>query len=160
MFDEFFFYFDVKQRLSVVCMIWFFFCLDDYVIVVEYDLFVFDYFFDFVCVLYGQFVVYGVVIFFYFVCEGINIFLDGYIFIENLCFCDESLIFCIVEGIEDFFVEKFCVFKYFKMEKILGNFYFSIDVGDFFDFEIIVMMGENGIGKVNIFLLILRCILS
>lgn len=149
MFDEPSSYLDVKQRLSAARIIRSLLRPDDYVIVVEHDLSVLDYLSDFICVLYGKPAVYGVVTLPHSVREGINIFLDGHIPTENLRFRDESLTFRIAEGVEEFMVEKSRAFRYPAMEKTLGNFHLSIDSGSFNDSEIIVMMGENGTGKVR-----------
>ena len=150
MFDEPSSYLDVKQRLSAARIIRSLLRPDDYVIVVEHDLSVLDYLSDYVCVLYGKPAVYGVVTLPYSVREGINIFLDGHIPTENLRFREESLTFRIAEGTEEFMVEKSRAFRYPAMEKTLGNFKLKIDPGDFSDSEIIVMMGENGTGKVSL----------
>lgn len=150
MFDEPSSYLDVKQRLSAARIIRSLLRPDDYVIVVEHDLSVLDYLSDYICVLYGQPAVYGVVTLPHSVREGINIFLDGHIPTENLRFREESLTFRIAEGTEDFVAEKSRAFRYPAMEKTLGNFRLKIDPGSFSDSEIIVMMGENGTGKVSI----------
>ncbi|KAH7328780.1 P-loop containing nucleoside triphosphate hydrolase protein [Stachybotrys elegans] len=147
MFDEPSSYLDVKQRLSAAQMIRSLLRDDDYVIVVEHDLSVLDYLSDYICVLYGQPAVYGVVTLPHSVREGINIFLDGHIPTENLRFRDESLTFRIAEGADEFALDRSRAFTYPKMEKTLGNFRLRIDSGDFTDSEIIVMMGENGTGK-------------
>jgi len=147
MFDEPSSYLDVKQRLSAARIIRSLLRPNDYVIVVEHDLSVLDYLSDYICVLYGQPAVYGVVTLPHSVREGINIFLDGHIPTENLRFRDESLTFRIAEGTEEFIAEKSRAFRYPAMEKTMGNFHLSIDAGDFSDSEIIVMMGENGTGK-------------
>ncbi|KAF4580998.1 Translation initiation factor RLI1 [Ophiocordyceps camponoti-floridani] len=147
MFDEPSSYLDVKQRLSAAQIIRSLLRDDDYVIVVEHDLSVLDYLSDYICVLYGQPAVYGVVTLPHSVREGINIFLDGHIPTENLRFREESLTFRIAEGTDDFAIDKSRAFNYPKMEKKLGNFQLRIDAGEFTDSEIIVMMGENGTGK-------------
>ncbi len=149
MFDEPSSYLDVKQRLSAARIIRSLLRPDDYVIVVEHDLSVLDYLSDYICVLYGQPAVYGVVTLPYSVREGINIFLDGHIPTENLRFREESLTFRIAEGTEEFIAEKSRAFRYPAMQKTLGNFKLSIESGAFSDSEIIVMMGENGTGKVS-----------
>ncbi len=147
MFDEPSSYLDVKQRLSAARIIRSLLRSDDYVIVVEHDLSVLDYLSDYICVLYGQPAVYGVVTLPHSVREGINIFLDGHIPTENLRFREESLTFRIAEGADEFIADRSRAFKYPAMEKTLGTFKLSIDAGDFTDSEIIVMMGENGTGK-------------
>ncbi|EQK98827.1 hypothetical protein G6O67_007154 [Ophiocordyceps sinensis] len=147
MFDEPSSYLDVKQRLSAAQIIRSLLRDDDYVIVVEHDLSVLDYLSDYVCVLYGQPAIYGVVTLPHSVREGINIFLDGHIPTENLRFREESLTFRIAEGTDDFAIDKSRAFKYPSMDKTLGSFQLLIDAGEFTDSEIIVMMGENGTGK-------------
>lgn len=106
-----------------------------------------DYLSDYVCVLYGQPAVYGVVTLPHSVREGINIFLDGHIPTENLRFRDESLTFRIAEVADQFDNDQTRAFNYPSMEKTLGNFSLKIDGGSFTDSEILVMMGENGTGK-------------
>ncbi|TFB06292.1 Translation initiation factor RLI1 [Trichoderma ghanense] len=147
MFDEPSSYLDVKQRLSAAKMIRSLLRDDDYVIVVEHDLSVLDYLSDYVCVLYGQPAIYGVVTLPHSVREGINIFLDGHIPTENLRFRDESLTFRLAEAADEIAIDKSRAFQYPSMEKTLGNFRLRIDAGEFTDSEIIVMMGENGTGK-------------
>jgi ATP-binding cassette, sub-family E, member 1 len=147
MFDEPSSYLDVKQRLSAARIIRSLLRPNDYVIVVEHDLSVLDYLSDYICVLYGQPAVYGVVTLPHSVREGINIFLDGHIPTENLRFREESLTFRIAEGADEFIADRSRAFKYPPMEKTLGNFKLKIDGGNFTDSEIIVMMGENGTGK-------------
>lgn len=147
MFDEPSSYLDVKQRLSAARIIRSLLRPDDYVIVVEHDLSVLDYLSDYICVLYGQPAVYGVVTLPHSVREGINIFLDGHIPTENLRFREEQLTFRIAEGTDDFMADKSRAFNYPAMEKKLGSFRLQIDAGNFTDSEIIVMMGENGTGK-------------
>jgi ATP-binding cassette, sub-family E, member 1 len=147
MFDEPSSYLDVKQRLAAAQMIRSLLRPDDYVIVVEHDLSVLDYLSDYICVLYGQPAIYGVVTLPYSVREGINIFLDGHIPTENLRFREESLTFRIAEGADEYAADRSRAFDYPAMEKTLGNFRLRIDAGDFTDSEIIVMMGENGTGK-------------
>ena len=147
MFDEPSSYLDVKQRLSAARIIRSLLRPDNYVLVVEHDLSVLDYLSDYICVLYGQPAVYGVVTLPHSVREGINIFLDGHIPTENLRFREERLTFRIAEGTDDFMADKSRAFKYPAMEKKLGSFRLKIDAGNFTDSEIIVMMGENGTGK-------------
>lgn len=147
MFDEPSSYLDVKQRLKAASTIRGLLRPDDYVIVVEHDLSVLDYLSDFICVLYGQPSVYGVVTLPASVREGINIFLDGHIPTENLRFREESLQFRIAEAGDEFMVDKSRSFEYPSMKKTLGGFHLEIETGQFTDSEIVVMMGENGTGK-------------
>ncbi len=86
MYDEPTSYLDVKQRLQVSRVIRNLLAYDKYVIVVEHDLSILDYLSDFICMLYGQPGVYGVVTKPSGVREGINIFLSGFIPSENMRF--------------------------------------------------------------------------
>ncbi|EWC48374.1 translation initiation factor RLI1 [Drechslerella stenobrocha 248] len=149
MFDEPSSFLDIKQRLKAANTIREIVQENDqgYVIVVEHDLSVLDYLSDFICVLYGQPAVYGVVTLPASVREGINIFLDGNIPTENLRFREESLQFRIAEATDEFQSDRSRAFKYPEMRKTQGDFSLSIDAGEFTDSEIIVMMGENGTGK-------------
>ncbi|KAI7788981.1 translation initiation factor rli1 [Diaporthe eres] len=147
MFDEPSSYLDVKQRLAAARMIRSLSKHDNYIIVVEHDLSVLDYLSDYVCVLYGQPAIYGVVTLPHSVREGINIFLDGHIPTENLRFREESLTFRVAEAQDIFDNDQTRAFNYPAMEKTLGNFKLKIEGGSFTDSEILVMMGENGTGK-------------
>ncbi|KAF3909880.1 hypothetical protein ABW21_db0206921 [Orbilia brochopaga] len=149
MFDEPSSFLDIKQRLKAANTIREIVQENDqgYVIVVEHDLSVLDYLSDFICVLYGQPAVYGVVTLPASVREGINIFLDGNIPTENLRFREESLQFRIAEATDEFQSDRSRAFKYPKMTKTQGDFSLEVDPGEFTDSEIIVMMGENGTGK-------------
>ncbi|KAF3929233.1 hypothetical protein AA313_de0204775 [Arthrobotrys entomopaga] len=149
MFDEPSSFLDIKQRLKAANTIREVVKTNDsgYVIVVEHDLSVLDYLSDFICVLYGQPAVYGVVTLPASVREGINIFLDGNIPTENLRFREESLQFRIAEATDEFGADRTRGFKYPKMTKTQGDFSLDVDAGEFTDSEIIVMMGENGTGK-------------
>ena len=70
---------------------------EQFVLVVEHDLAVLDYLSDYVCCLYGEPSVYGVVTMPFSVREGINIFLAGFIPTENLRFRTEELTFKVAE---------------------------------------------------------------
>ena len=101
MFDEPSSYLDVKQRLNAARMIRSLLSTDNYVIVVEHDLSILDYLSDFICCLYGEPSVYGVVTMPFSVREGINVFLAGFIPTENLRFREEELTFKVVETDEE-----------------------------------------------------------
>lgn len=137
----------MKQRLAAAKIIRSLSQHNNYIIVVEHDLSVLDYLSDYICVLYGQPAIYGVVTLPHSVREGINIFLDGHIPTENLRFREESLTFRIAEAQDLFDADRSRAFQYPAMKKTLGNFNLKIEPGDFTDSEIIVMMGENGTGK-------------
>lgn len=97
MFDEPSSYLDVKQRIKAAAVVRDLVEQEDakrkYVIAVEHDLAVLDYLSDYICCLYGQPGVYGVVTMPFSVREGINIFLAGFVPTENLRFREEELTF-------------------------------------------------------------------
>lgn len=153
MFDEPSGYLDVKQRLTAAKLIRGLVSEKNYVIVVEHDLSVLDYLSDFVCLLYGVPSAYGVVTLPHGVREGINIFLDGRIPSENMRFRDESLTFKMAETAIDSLQSSDVNrrYQYPEMTKTFGEqgsgFRLDISPGAFTDSEIIVMLGENGMGK-------------
>jgi len=156
-FDEPSSYLDVKQRLKASQVIRSL-CKgedgDKYVIVVEHDLSVLDYLSDFICCLYGEPNIYGVVTMPFSVREGINIFLAGFIPTENLRFRQTELTFKVAENVQEDLLEikeqKHAKYNYPKMTKTLGNFQLSVEAGKFTDSEIIVMLGQNGTGKTTL----------
>jgi ATP-binding cassette subfamily E protein 1 len=149
MFDEPSSYLDVKQRMRSAKMIRQMSNTNAYVVTVEHDLSILDYLSDYVCVLYGEPGIYGVVTMPFSVREGINIFLAGFIPTENLRFRDFGLTFKVVDSQEENKEEnvKVAHFSYPEMEKTLGNFHLHINSGKFNSSELIVMVGENGTGK-------------
>lgn len=146
MFDEPSSYLDVRQRLAAARVIRSLLSHDSYVIAVEHDLSVLDYLSDFICCFYGQPSIYGVVTMPFSVREGINVFLDGYIPTENVLF-REKLTFKISGNAEDMLAPKSRAFPYPAMSKTLGNFKLDVEAGAFTDSEIVVLLGENGMGK-------------
>lgn len=150
MFDEPSSYLDIKQRLKAAQVIRELLHPSCYVIAVEHDLSVLDYLSDFVCCLYGKPGMYGVVTMPASVREGINIFLDGFLPTENMRFRDESLSFKMMENADEFIVTKTQNYSYPDMTKTLGGFKLTVEGGGFTDSEIIVMLGENGMGKTTL----------
>ena len=148
MFDEPSSYLDVKQRMRSAKMIRSTATSSSYVIVVEHDLSILDYLSDFVCVLYGDPGVYGVITMPFNVREGINMFLAGFIPTENLRFRDFSLTFKVVDTVEEKKEEtKVSHHKYPDMKKTLGNFELTVNSGTFNSSQLVVLVGENGTGK-------------
>jgi len=163
MFDEPSSYLDIRQRLASARVIRGLVTPTNYIIIVEHDLATLDYLSDFICVLYGVPGTYGVVTMPYSVREGksasshqqltvlgINIFLDGMIPTENLRFREESLTFKISENADELQAPKSRRYTYPSMTKTLGAFKLHVDPGDFSDSEIIVLLGENGMGKTTL----------
>ena len=97
MFDEPSSYLDVKQRLRAGRMIRSLLAVDTYVVCVEHDLSILDYLSDFICCLYGVPGAYGVVTLPMSVRQGINVFLAGFIPVENMRFRDVELTFKVSE---------------------------------------------------------------
>ena len=151
MIDEPSSYLDVRQRLKAARVIRDLLDIKKYVIVVEHDLSVLDYLSDYICCLYGKPGAYGVVTLPFSVREGINIFLAGFIPTENLRFREEALTFKVAEAdTKEEDEKRFLRFKYPAMVKDLGQFVLSVDAGEFTDSEILVMLGENGMGKTTL----------
>lgn len=164
MFDEPSSYLDIRQRLAAAKVIRGLVTATNYVIVVEHDLATLDYLSDFICVLYGVPGTYGVVTMPYSVREGesnvdrsrvclyvgINIFLDGMIPTENLRFRDESLTFRISETADEVVAVQSQSVKYPAMTKTQGGFKLHVESGEFSDSEILVLLGENGMGKTTL----------
>lgn len=150
MFDEPSSYLDVKQRLTVANIIRSLLSDDKYVIVVEHDLSVLDYLSDYICCLYGDPGMYGVVTAPYNVGEGINIFLNGFVPTENLRFRETSLDFKIATD-DDIITTRHNRITYPHLIKTLSDtnttFNFSVSEGYFSESEIIVLLGKNGTGK-------------
>ena len=137
MFDEPSSYLDVKQRLKAGRMIRSMLEPGVYVICVEHDLAILDYLSDFICCLYGTPGAYGVVTMPMSVRQGINVFLAGFIPVENMRFRDEELNFKVSEREDqaDLMeakdkVEK-SIYEYPAMTKTLGPFKLTIDPGQF-----------------------------
>uniref|UniRef100_A0A8C9GTI8 ABC transporter E family member 1 n=1 Tax=Piliocolobus tephrosceles TaxID=591936 RepID=A0A8C9GTI8_9PRIM len=149
MFDEPTSYLDIKQRISMAKVIHGLVRHDNYIIVVEHDLSILDYLSDYICCLWGQAGVYGVVTVPFSVRDGINIFLDGFIPTENLRIRDESLNFKLAtdQDATDESKKRLHFYEYPKMVKKLNSFTLTIEKGFFSESEIFVLLGQNGSGK-------------
>jgi ATP-binding cassette subfamily E protein 1 len=163
MFDEPSSYLDIKQRLKSANLIRSLANEDKYVVCIEHDLSILDYLSDNISCLYGIPNVYGVVTVPFSSKEGINIFLSGFIPTENLRFRDEALDFNLSympEIIED---NNKIKTSYPDVSKILSDdkntFKLNIEAGSFSSGEIIVLLGENGLGK-TLFMKILAGIIK
>lgn len=145
-FDEPSSYLDVKQRLAAAREIRNKVKSDNYTLVVEHDLAILDLMSDYGSVLYGASGAYGVVTAPQSIKNAINIFLDGFIPTENMRFRENALKFTIQEVDEN---RKGAVtqFSYAGMSKTYSDFRLSVEGGAFCNSEIIVFLGENGMGK-------------
>jgi len=147
-FDEPSSYLDIGQRMAAARVIRE--CLDhggEYVIVIEHDLAILDYMSDFISVLYGQPGAFGVISAPFTVREGINIFLEGYLPTENMRFREEALVFRITDDSDPVLEGEHRHYKYPNMSLKLGSFELSVEGGSFRNGEIIVLLGQNGVGK-------------
>jgi len=72
-------YLDVKQHFNAAVTIRSLIHPDNFIIVIEHDLSVFNYLSNFICCLHGVSGAYGVITMSFSVREGINIFLDGFV---------------------------------------------------------------------------------
>lgn len=142
-FDEPSSFLDVKQRLNMVKVLP---KRDDcYTIVIEHDLSITDYMCDSIHLMYGEPGCYGSVTLPLGVREGINMYLDGYISTENMRFRNYSINFH--NKVEEKLDEKLNSFSYENKVKVLGDFTLNIMPGEYSESEIILLIGENGLGK-------------
>lgn len=146
-FDEPSSYLDVRQRLSAAREIRELCGENNYAIVVEHDLAILDLMSDFGCVLYGQPGAYGVITTPYSIKSAINIFLDGHIPTENMRFRTSELKFGISERPHGAADGKRTQYSYGPVTKTYEGFKLSVEGGCYNDSEIIVFLGENGMGK-------------
>lgn len=145
-FDEPTSFLDVKQRLTTAKEIRALTEENKYVLVVEHDLAILDLMSDYGCVLYGQSGAYGVITAPQSIKASINIFLDGFIPTENMRFRDQALKFNIQE-VEEGKKDKRSQYEYPAVTKTFENFKLVVEAGDFTQSQIVVFLGENGMGK-------------
>lgn len=123
-----------------------------YMIVVEHDLAVLDYLSDNICILTGEPAAYGCVSAPFSVGDGINIWLNGQLPTDNVRFRDEPLMFrsTAVDAVDNLNNRSKSV-SYPAMSKELtgaqSSFSLTAAAGDYCTSEIIVLLGENGLGK-------------
>ncbi len=145
-FDEPSSHLDVYQRLNAARAIRGLAEVGKAVIVVEHDLAMLDYMCDYVHVMYGQPRAYGVVSSPRGVRVGINVFLDGYLKVENVRFRREPIKFEVrppskarAAGRE--------FFSYPKLKKSFKGFQLEVSPGSLYAGEIVGVVGPNAIGK-------------
>jgi ATP-binding cassette subfamily E protein 1 len=175
MFDEFTNFLDIKQRLLVADMIKDKSNENNYVLVVDHDLCIFDYITDYVHMLYGHKSAYGIVSMSHPTNNGINVFLDGYIPTENMRFRQESFSFKnLSKDIDEYehemeknknqkgnesnkvskedaiqkMINNRVLIEYPSMTKTFDNFTLEVEGGKFIlNSGITVLLGSNGSGK-------------
>jgi ATP-binding cassette subfamily E protein 1 len=69
---------------------------------------------------------------------------------ENLRFREESLTFKMSETADEVQAPKTRRYQYPNMTKTLGGFKLHVTSGEFSDSEILVLLGENGMGKTTL----------
>ena len=156
-FDEPSSFLDVGQRMRSARVIRQ--CVEhgDYVLAIEHDLAILDYMSDFISVLYGTPGAFGVITAPFTVREGINHFLKGMIPTENMRFRKDELIFRISDDADQAHIENETKqFVYPHMKLTLGDFSLEVDKGDFRNGEIIVLLGQNGVGKTTMIRMLAR----
>lgn len=148
-FDEPTSFLDVRQRLTAAREIRKKATSDKYVLVVEHDLAILDLVSDYGCVLYGQSGAYGVITSPQTIKAAINIFLDGFIPTENMRFRDTALKFSIPD-VEELRKGTAMQFPYAAVTKTFDGFKLAVEAGAFCNSEIVVFLGENGMGKTTL----------
>ena len=116
------------------------------VLIVEHDLAILDYLTDNIHVLFGQPHVFGVVSRALATKKGINSFLDGFLREENIQFRKKISFTKVVKerNFEDSLINRI---EWDSYEKILGQFHLTVNKGNLFQTEVLVALGENGLGK-------------
>jgi ATP-binding cassette subfamily E protein 1 len=66
---------------------------------------------------------------------------------ENLRFRQDALVFKVAESATEEEAKRLARYEYPTMRKTMGSFKLDIEMGQFTDSEILVMLGENGTGK-------------
>lgn len=153
-FDEPSAFLDIKQRIIASNLIKEV-CTDfTYLICVEHDLCVLDYICDNIVCLYGEKTAYGVISSIYGTKTGINCYLDGYLKNENMQFRNTPVTFnkFLVEKIEG---KEIPIYKYDNMKieykNEIDDILFCLDIkgGEINAGEIVLLIGENGMGKTS-----------
>lgn len=143
-FDEPSAYLDIIQRLNIAKN------LNEYSkirLIIDHDLVFLDYISDQISVLWGEKAAYGVVSNPMSTFEGINQYLDGYLKSENLRFRDNPITFR-NKSIQDNDIEYKLYLEYTQFNVSFGNeFKLDVNKGNLHTSEIIMLIGENGIGK-------------
>lgn len=170
-FDEPSSFLDIKQRIVISDVIR---EKKDFVFIVEHDLAIADLISDYGSVLYGKVGCYGVITKLFSIKQCINVFLNGFVPTENMKFRNEALKFDKREKMKigsekelenekdgekeesldeevDLDVSglslKNNTFFYDELEQKYEKFHLEVKPGSFGSHEIIVLLGENGMGK-------------
>ena len=116
------------------------------VLVVEHDLAILDYLTDNIHVLFGEPHFFGVISRALATKKGINSFLDGYLKEENIQFRKKISFTKVVKerNLEDSVIKRI---EWTSYETDLGSFHLTVNNGNLFQTEVLVALGENGLGK-------------
>ena len=146
-FDEPSNFLDIKERLRVSKLIKSLVDGNKIVVVVEHDLTILDYLSNLIHLYYGTPGAYGVVTYPMSIREGINVFLDGYIPVENMKFRDSPIIYHkstlksnLMEN-----VDPLITYGDFEME--YDTFKLQTRGGSLYQGDIVGIVGPNGTGK-------------
>ncbi|MBS7614423.1 ribosome biogenesis/translation initiation ATPase RLI [Candidatus Bathyarchaeota archaeon] len=146
LFDEPSSYLDVKQRIEVAKAIRSLKQGEKMIVLAEHDLAVLDYLSDYICVLYGEPGVYGIVSHVHGVRTGINLYLEGFIPDENMRFRKEPIIFHVKPPPTGLSTAAQLV-KWGSITKNYEGFSLKAEPGEARQGEVVGIVGSNGIGK-------------
>lgn len=146
-FDEPTSFLDVKERMKISRYIQGLVEEKKTIVVVEHDLAILDYLSDSVHLYYGEAGAYGVVTYPLSVREGINIFLEGYIPVENMRFRPTPITFQ-RSALSDYEGKhRDPLIAYGGMTKEYETFKMENQHGEMYPGDIVGILGANGIGK-------------
>ncbi|KRH94634.1 RNAse L inhibitor, ABC superfamily [Pseudoloma neurophilia] len=173
-FDEPSSFLDIKQRIAASYVIR---EKKEFVFIVEHDLAIADLMSDYGSVLYGKVGCYGVITKLFSIKQCINVFLNGFVPTENMKFRNEALKFDRREKmkigsekekkngetdtsddeteeiapVDDLDISSMTLknntFFYDDLEQKYENFHLTVTPGSFANDDIIILLGENGMGK-------------
>ena len=138
-------YLDVKQRLALAKIFNLKQKAGRYILVVEHDLSVLDYWSNLIHILWGEPHVYGVVSRSLSVKKGLNSFLTGWLKDENIHFRPRVISF--KRTVKERSIKLGSSVSWPSMTVRLGDFVLDVSEGSIFLGEIMVVVGENGLGK-------------
>ena len=146
-FDEPSSFLDIKQRISISKFIRSMANENTAVIVVEHDLIILDYMTDIIQIMYGSEGVFGALSLPRPTRTAMNVYLDGYIKEENIRFRDHKISFQESTIVRE--PSRDLLSSWENVEKKLGKFKLTSEIGKINRREVIGVLGENGIGKTS-----------
>ncbi len=145
LFDEPATYLDVKQRLKISSLIQEKAEQSKYCLVAEHDLAIMDFLLDNIHLVFGKTHAYGVISKQLGVSRGLNAFLLGEIREENINFRNKRLVFKRTVKERDWKGRP--SYDYPPLEVRINGFHLKTTPGNIYQGEILVILGENGLGK-------------